>query len=187
MAKDNKTRHVILGLLAHEDMSGYDIKKRIGSSLVFFWDAGFGQIYPSLAALEREGLVTKRTEAFEKQPKRIIYSITDAGRTALKKWLATPVEKERVRYEILLRLFFGSQLPVEDSMKRIEEFGSKHRADYETLLQYKKELEGILSQSEDHLFIYLTVLFGEKVYRAYLDWAEEAGGMLADVISSRSQ
>lgn len=185
MAKDNKTLHVILGLLAHEDLTGYGIKKRIDSSLAFFWDAGFGQIYPSLGVLEREGLVSKRTEAYERQPKRIIYSITEAGRSELKKWLATPVEKEPVRYEILLRLFFGSQLPVGDSIKRIEEFGSRHRAHYETMLQYKKELEDLLPQGGDHFFIYLTVLFGEKVYRAYLDWVEEAKGMLEDV-SKRS-
>lgn len=178
MAKDNKTLYVILGLLAHEEMTGYDIKKRIDSSLSFFWDAGFGQIYPSLGVLESEGLVTKRTEVSEKRPTRIVYSITESGRQKLKQWLSTPVEKESVRYEILLRLFFGKQLPLEENIKRIDEFKSRNQASYETMLQFKKELSGILSQSEDHLYIYLTVLFGEKVYKAYLDWVEEATGIL---------
>lgn len=178
MAKDNKTLHAILGLLAHEDMTGYDIKKRIDNSLGFFWDAGFGQIYPSLSTLEGKGLVTKRTEVSEKRPKRIIYSITEAGREELKKWLKTPVEKESARYEILLRLFFGGQLTPGENIEKIEEFKSRNQGLHETMLEYGKELKSIISQSEDHLYIYLTILFGEKVYKAYLDWAEEAAGII---------
>ena len=178
MAKDNKTLHVILGLIAHEEMSGYDIKKRIDNSLSFFWDAGFGQIYPSLRMLEKDGLVTKRTESPEKRPMRIVYTITESGRQELEKWLQTPVEKESVRYEILLRLFFGSHLSAEKNMQRIGEFQSRNEVFYKTMLQFKRELGEILPQSEDHIYFYLTVLFGEKVYKAYLDWAEEAVRLL---------
>ncbi len=34
-----------VGLLHHELLSGYDIRKRIAASIGLFWDAGYGQIY----------------------------------------------------------------------------------------------------------------------------------------------
>ncbi len=40
MGRENKTSYVILGLLSHEDLTGYEIKKRIDSTLNYFWSAG---------------------------------------------------------------------------------------------------------------------------------------------------
>lgn len=178
MAKDNKTMYAILGMLAHEDMTGYDIKKKIENSLSFFWDAGFGQIYPALNNLENEGYVTKRTEVVEKRPKRIIYSITGEGRTELEKWLAAPVEKEYVKYEILLKLFFGRLLPMGENIRKIEEFRTRSGESLRIMQEFKKNLQGVLGESEDHVYYYLTVLFGEKLYNAYLEWSEEAVAFL---------
>ncbi|MNI96905.1 hypothetical protein D3C73_1554540 [compost metagenome] len=44
---------------------------------------------------------------------------------------------------------------------------------------FKSNLERVLHTEKDHLYFYLTVLFGEHVYKAYLDWAEEAKALLA--------
>ena len=33
---------VIQGLLSHEDLTGYDIKKRIDGAISFFWKGSFG-------------------------------------------------------------------------------------------------------------------------------------------------
>ena len=57
MAKDRKIDLVILGLLAHDDLTGYDIKKRIDGAISFFWKGSFGSIYPALSAMEKDGLV----------------------------------------------------------------------------------------------------------------------------------
>ena len=178
LKKENKTVYVILGLLNHEDLTGYDIKKRIDQALSFFWEAGFGQIYPSLKLLEREGLVEKRTEKQENRPNRLIYSITARGRNELRKWLAIPVEKEHVRYEILLKIFFGGVLPVAESAKIIEEFRLRTVFNLEVLEKFKDNLSKVLGESPDHLYYLLTVLFGEKVFKAYLEWAEEAASLL---------
>ena len=48
MAKERKIDMVILGLLSHEDLTGYDIKKRIDGAISFFWKGSFGNIYPAL-------------------------------------------------------------------------------------------------------------------------------------------
>ena len=57
MAKDRKIDLVILGLLSHEDLTGYDIKKQIDSGISFFWKGSFGSIYPALSEMEKSGFV----------------------------------------------------------------------------------------------------------------------------------
>ena len=173
MSKDNKTIYAILGLLHHEDLTGYDIKKRVDSSLGFFWNAGFGQIYPTLKVMDEKRLVTKN-EKIENGRNKITYSITEEGNSELKQWLATPSEKEYVKYEILLKLFFGSMLDVKENINLIDEFKNRNMAELNLLDMYKGRLSNLLETNDDHIYYYLTVLFGEKVYKAYMEWADEA-------------
>ena len=173
MSKENKTTYAILGLLNHEDLTGYDIKKRVDVSLGFFWNAGFGQIYPTLKVMVEMKFVTKN-EKIENGRNKIVYSITEEGRAELKKWLLAPSEKEYVKYEILLKLFFGSMLEVKENINMIDEFKTRNMEGLNVLRMYKSELSNILNTDKDHLYYYLTVLFGEKVYKAYMEWADEA-------------
>ena len=48
MAIEKKSDCVILGLLSHEDLTGYEIKKRMDTALKYFWGASYGSIYPAL-------------------------------------------------------------------------------------------------------------------------------------------
>lgn len=178
MAKENTTLYAILGFLSHGDMTGYDIKKRINASISNFWDAGYGQIYPTLKMLEKEKFVTKSTAEKSKGPERILYSITETGRNKLFEWLSIPGEKEYVKYEILLKLFFGNLLPVNENIKRITEFRNKNIESLKTIETFKESLNEVLTENEDHLYYYLTVLFGEYTYKAYIDWSNEAAKLL---------
>ena len=69
MAKERKIDRVILGLLSHEPLTGYDIKKRIDTSIRFFWKGSFGSIYPALSDMEKNGLIT-RSEHKEEENSR---------------------------------------------------------------------------------------------------------------------
>lgn len=93
-------------------------------------------------------------------------------------WLSIPEEKEYVKYEILLKLFFGNLLPVNENIKRITEFRNKNIESLKTIKTFKKSLNEVLTENEDHLYYYLTVLFGEYIYKAYIDWADEAEKLL---------
>lgn len=181
--KHNKTKYAILGLLSHEPLTGYDIKKKIESTISYFWDASFGQIYPTLQKLANDGLVIKKVELEENRPVRKIYSITEKGIEELRKWLREPVEKEVIRYEILLKLSFGSQISIVENLKNIKEFQYQRRPILEILKGYEQNLKQVIAQNEDHLYYLLTVRFGEYVYQAYQDWAEEAIKLLESRLS----
>lgn len=181
MGKENKTIYVILGFLSHEDLTGYDIKKRIDSSLGYFWGAGFGQIYPTLRLMEENGWVKKRSEISGRKLERIIYSITEEGRKQVINWLSLPVENEYVKYEILLKLFFGKMLETEKNIENISVFKEKYDRQLTVLEGFETELEKVVDNSPDHLYYLLTVLFGKKVYKAYLEWADEAIKLLKEL------
>jgi DNA-binding PadR family transcriptional regulator len=174
MAKDNTTAYIILGLLVHESSSGYDLKKKIDRMISMFWDVGYGQLYPTLKALEKEGYILSTAEKSSKGPDRYIYEITASGRQKLSDWLTQAASKEYIRYEILLKLFFGNQLSPSENIKKIEAFKKLHEKDLELIKLYKHNLKEYFYSSPDHLYYYLTVLFGEYIYKAYLDWSDTA-------------
>ncbi len=51
------TSDALLGMLTMGATSGYELKQRIERSIGNFWSESYGQIYPTLKRLEREGLV----------------------------------------------------------------------------------------------------------------------------------
>lgn len=89
-------RGVILGLLNWKSLSGYDLKRIISDSEVFYWSGNNNQIYKSLVELQEEGLVTHRLQIQESLPAKKIYTITPAGQAELRRCLlAEPEIPER--------------------------------------------------------------------------------------------
>lgn len=177
MANERKIDCVILGLLSHESLTGYEIKKRMDTTLKFFWGASYGSIYPALSGLVNDGLVTKY-ETKESGRDKIIYTITEAGREHLKEWLHAPVEKDELRYETLLKLFFGSEIGREGTLEHINNFKDKIEKELPVLQGMVNVLEQIKDTDNTHLHYLLTAKFGVKVYKAYLEWCDETAEAL---------
>lgn len=172
MANAKKMDCVILGLLSHEPMTGYEIKKRIDTTLHFFWSGSFGSIYPTLNQLESEGKVIKENVS-QNGREKISYSITEFGKDTLKEWLRSPLEKDELRYETLLKLFFGNETGLEKMEELIERFEEKCKSELMILNMFAKNLEQTLD-NDTHKHYYLTVKFGIKTYESYLGWCDEA-------------
>ena len=172
MANTKKMDYVLLGLLSHEPMTGYEMKKRLDTSLRFFWGGSYGSIYPTLNQLETEGKVTKENTSYNRREK-ISYSITEYGKESLKEWLKKPAEKDELRYETLLKLFFGNENGFKGAMEHIERFEEKCKNELAVLNMFEKSLMQYL-ENDTHKYYYLTVRFGMKTYEAYLEWCKEA-------------
>ena len=177
MASEKKIDCAILGLLSHEPMTGYAIKKRIDVSLRFFWGASYGSIYPTLNNLVKQGMVTKE-ETKENGREKIFYTITEDGRKKLRAWLEQPVEKDELRYETMLKLFFGGELGVKGTLEHIARFEEKASSELEILKQCVAQLDAVLDKDEDHLYYLLTAQFGVKIYESYLEWSKQATKLL---------
>lgn len=98
--------HVLLGLLATEPRTGYDLFRAIRHDVEPVWKAEISQIYPALARLRREGFVVLRVLGPRRGPHRNLYRVTAAGRRELRRWLLEPPPPPRARDDGLARIAF---------------------------------------------------------------------------------
>ena len=101
-------RFALLGLLAVEPASGYDLKRAIDRSTYFIWNATGPQIYNTLHKLREEGCVTSRSLPQVGKPDKQIHTITPRGHTALEGFMSEPIRASVTRDEVLLRIFLGN-------------------------------------------------------------------------------
>lgn len=108
--------YLLLGMLRLGATSGYAIKKAADVSTRMFWPTSLAQVYPELARLEHQGLVSRRDDSHGARA-RSAYEITPEGEAALLAWLRSEREAPvQLRDEGLLRLFFADALPGEDQL-----------------------------------------------------------------------
>ena len=180
MAGRSRTRYAVLGALSQHPMSGYDVKFTLETIVGHFWHESFGQIYPILRQLVAEGLATVDTERTPRRPERNVYTVTPQGTAELDRWLAEPVaHHQRPRHELLLKLFFGANLPYEVTLGMVE----RHREEVEALLGTYAEIESELSHTpvEDDAarpFWLATLRYGQLTAAATLRWCDETAELL---------
>jgi PadR family transcriptional regulator AphA len=103
-------RHFILGLLARQPMSGYDIKGYLESLDWLISSPSFGSVYPALHGLLKDGLVTMEVIHNQDRPARKVYSITEAGRRALRAWVGEPLDSDVSLRAFVMRLMVADSL-----------------------------------------------------------------------------
>ncbi|MDG2377250.1 MAG: PadR family transcriptional regulator [Woeseiaceae bacterium] len=120
---------VCLGMLTDGPASGYDMKKCFESSFGHFFPAGYGSIYPALAALARSGLVEFEKILQEGKPDRKVYSITEKGREELIRGLSNSDPSHKIRSEFLATLWFAHLMSeehintvIDGKLEEIEKF-----------------------------------------------------------------
>ena len=123
--------HLLLGLLSEAERTGYQLTRDFDVSLANVWAASHSQIYPELAKLEHAGLIRK-TDAGPRGSQR--YAATDAGRVALRDWLANTLPGDSPRSERMARVFFLGTLPPDHAIGYLAEQVKKHR---ENLTRYQ--------------------------------------------------
>ncbi|MER7498767.1 PadR family transcriptional regulator [Nonomuraea pusilla] len=80
----------VLAMLAKEPAHGYHLRVRLRQSLGPLGESmNPGQIYVTLARLEKAGLVVcERAEGLPERPERKVYALTPAGQQRVAAWLA---------------------------------------------------------------------------------------------------
>jgi DNA-binding PadR family transcriptional regulator len=82
--------YALLGLLNEADRHGYDLKQSYDRRFGAGRPLRFGQVYRTLAQLERDGLITVAGVEQGAGPDRKRYSITAGGVTDLERWMSEP-------------------------------------------------------------------------------------------------
>jgi PadR family transcriptional regulator, regulatory protein AphA len=135
MAELTSTAKAILGMVYLGNRTGYEIKQLVDKSSRFFWAASYGQIYPELKRLEREGLLEAKDDPRGGRNRRE-YSLTPAGEQAFRAWLASDEEPVlEQRNEGLLKLFFADALSAEEVQSLLRQKIEQHERIIERLCQ----------------------------------------------------
>jgi DNA-binding PadR family transcriptional regulator len=79
-----------LALLAGAPRHGYDLKHEHDHWFPDSRPLPFGQVYATLARLQRDGLVEVVETRVDGGPERTVYALTDDGRARLHAWLGEP-------------------------------------------------------------------------------------------------
>jgi DNA-binding PadR family transcriptional regulator len=174
MARSNRTEYAILGLLAREPMSGYDIRNVAEEQLGHFWHESFGHIYPVLKRLHERGWVDKRIEEGRGGPPRHEYSITDEGASALRDWFGEPIEPMPPRNELLLRVFLGRFADRDDLVARIREYRGVRASALARFEAIQDQIDRESTDHPDHTFWMLTLSAGVHAARSAVAWCDEA-------------
>ncbi len=133
-------RNLCLAILHDGETTGYQIRKSsTEGEYAYFVDASYGSIYPALARLENDKLVTSRVEQQEGRPAKKVYSITELGRETFHQSLFEMLDDDVFRSEFLLFARFAPQLPASLVEQRINERIEKLDAELEQLNKVKSE------------------------------------------------
>jgi len=174
MSRQSQTEVAVLGALSVEPMSGYAARRAITETLGHFWSESFGQIYPTLARLEADGLVTPDSAG---RTSGSTYRLTAAGRRRLADLLREPIPSAPPRNGTLLRLFFGAHLGPEACADVVHEARDRALTSLATMKAIRFEVES--DPDPNAVYWLITVSAGEHAARAQLAWAEESLAMLA--------
>jgi PadR family transcriptional regulator AphA len=103
-------RYFVLGLLAQQPMSGYDIKRLLERLKWLIGNFSFGNIYPTLHALLQDGWVTVDVLTHNDRPPKKVYTIHEKGRQALQEWLDRLGPPEASMKAFVMRLIVARDL-----------------------------------------------------------------------------
>ncbi len=184
MARTNKTKYILLGLISEGIKTGYDIKKRVENQMAYFWTESFGQIYPNLKKLEKEGYISSKKIKLGGRNK-IEYSISEKGKKEFIKYMEMPVEEEIGKYEILVKLSFGELVKKDIHIKNIKDFLSRHENILKELEEIEHHIDEVPRDEKSRIYIKMTISCGKKVHNSFVEWAKESIDILNDMEEER--
>jgi DNA-binding PadR family transcriptional regulator len=173
-------RYALIGLLASEPLSGYDLTRQFSESLANVWSAQHSQIYPELARLVSGGMIE---QAGEGPRGRKTYRATPAGIEALTEWMRSTTPDYDVRCDAGLRGFFLWTLPPDEAIAHLQQDIEVYRTHLARLEAQADAVDWTASGGARSGRI--TLEMGLRYYRMLIEWAgwasaEIAAGALED-------
>jgi DNA-binding PadR family transcriptional regulator len=108
MANLSTTSYAILGLLSLRSWTTYELTEQMRRALGQFWPRAESGIYTEPKKLVDAGYAKAETEYVGQRPRQR-YTITAAGRKALREWIPTPGAPPQVEFEQLIKVFFAER------------------------------------------------------------------------------
>ena len=163
------TTYAVLGQLAGGPSSGYEIKARLEAGAAHFWHASYSQIYAELRRLTDLALVSEEHVRQDTRPNKRVYTITPAGRRALRAWLAEPWGLATLRDESLVKLTLADPLPESEVVAQLQGLKAAHER---RCAEFEAEIAALPTDANRYLILALRK--GVHAQRAFARWCQEA-------------
>jgi DNA-binding PadR family transcriptional regulator len=158
-------REIVLALLAANRGHGYELKQTLDEEFGALLPAlNAGQIYSTLARLERDELIAGQRVTGDSRRKRL-YELTEAGRAVLARWIETPVSGTRLKDEFFMKFVVVASAGLADPTTLID----RQRREY---LQSLRDLDALLGTNDKGLVAELLVEGAVMHLKADLDWLD---------------
>lgn len=164
-------RQGLLALLASGPSHGYQLKQGFEERTGALWPLNIGQVYATLARLERDGLAVRLDDG---GGDRTSYELTDEGRAELDRWVLEPVEATASRDELVTKVLMALDLPG----VRVTDVLQHHRRALVEELQRYTRLKADADPSRDLSWL-LTVDALVLRVEAMIRWLDQCEGRLA--------
>jgi DNA-binding PadR family transcriptional regulator len=96
--------YAVLGLVAREPATGYDVTARLRNPVGYYWTESHGGVYPALGRLVDVGWVRVRSVPGPGPHDKKVYTVTASGRRALGAWASQPPSDPPPRDELVLKV-----------------------------------------------------------------------------------
>ena len=162
--------YLVLGFIAELGPSTpYDLKRAVSKSIAYFWDFPHSQLYVEPGRLAGMGLLSEYQEPHGRR--RRLFTITEAGREELQRWLEAPTQEHpEVRDLGLLKLYFSGLTSPARIRRLAEEQIAVHRerlAEYDGLTEQMARFEKLRPHQVPirmgYLFEQAVITFWESV------------------------
>lgn len=172
-------RDAVLAALLEGESSGYDLAKDFDASVANFWPATPQQLYRELDRLSGQGLIQARVVHQERRPNKRMFSLTEAGRDAIRQFTTKPPKPSVIRDELLVKVQAADAGDIESVREFIRD--RLHWANAK-VQRYERLRARILDgrSEEDYLIRterigpYLTLMRGISFEEENIRWAEHA-------------
>ncbi len=115
MASPTTTHYALLGLLAIRPWPAYELVGQSQRVLGFLWPRAESKVYESVKRLTVLGLASAERQRTGRRP-RTVYSITPAGRQALREWLRQPGTGPALEFTAAIKLFYADHGDTQDAL-----------------------------------------------------------------------
>ncbi len=175
-------RQGLLALLEQGPMYGYQLRAEFENRTGATWPLNVGQVYTTLARLERDGLVEP---AGDDGDGHAVYRITEAGRAEVVTWFSTPVSRTSPpRDELAIKLAMAVTVPGVDVRAVVQ---GQRSATVRALQDYTRlkvrAAEGGTRQDLAWLLVLDSLVFAAE---AEVRWLDHCEARLARAAADRS-
>lgn len=140
----------LLGLLGRQPSYGYDLKHSYDRYFGTQKQLAFGQVYSTLARMNRDALIFSVGEETGGGPDRKKYEITEAGKKRVSQWLFTPdVPSEALQSELFAKTVVAVLLD-DDADRLLDLQRSEHMARMRELTRLKHDADLLQVLMCDH-------------------------------------